>query len=415
MKDILDKINEIDEKIKEKEERKFIEKEARKSAKENFYINKATEFAVKFEKLKQDPIVQEYFLGKFDNYITDVKERVDNIALAIETARRLSNQGVLKEGHPLYVKDKYAKRLVSTSKELFREFSNTNLKNNIQNSNYRTNEAQAFLNESNIGKKGADAPEGTARNNKERIQKINLFEALAFGICTDYSSGLQTQYETEEYKRNPKPKDEKNKQFKGSEYDRIRDGIMEKLRNRPEKVTDPEIAFILAGDFMLRKDTINKINVENINAVNGTIEIYDNQNKSKQSFLATASYTVPQHPEYTEMLSLVSQRAKIRNINKRNNDGTIPVITCSEQFLYKGFNKLMREYDVQGAWKGKYHSLRHMAAQRRYDEIRARIEEDFPLKDINYWKIEALKELNYSMGHTNEHIDTTMGYVKNIW
>lgn len=414
MRDILENIDTIDEKIKEQEERKFIEKEARKSAKENFYINKATEFAVKFEKLKQDPIVQEYFLGKFDNYITDVKERVDNIALAIETARRLSNQGVLKEGHPLYVKDKYAKRLINTSKDLFRELGNINLKQSIED-NYRTNETQGFLNEINIGKKGADAPEGTARNNKERIQKINLFEALAFGICTDYSSGLQTRYETEEYKKNPKPKNESNKQFKGSDYDRIREGIMEKLRNRPEKVTDPEVAFVLAGDFMLRKDTIDKITVENIDATRGTIEIYDNQNKSKQSFLSTASYIVPQHPEYTEMLSLVSQRAKIRNINKRNNDGTIPVITCSEQFLYKGFNKLLREYDVQGAWKGKYHALRHMGAQRRYDEIRAKLEEDFPLKDINYWKIETLKELNYEMGHNAEHIDTTMGYVKNIW
>ena len=248
MRDILENIDTIDEKIKEKEERKLLEKEARKSAKENLYIDKATEFAVKFEKLKQDPIVQEHFLGKFDNYVDNANERINNITLVIDTAKRLSEQGIIKEGHPLYVKDKYAKRLVSTSKELFREFSNTNLKNNIQNSNYRTNEAQAFLNESNIGKKGADAPEGTARNNKERIQKINLFEALAFGICKDYSSGLQTRYETEEYKKNPKPKNESNKQFKGADYDRIREGIMEKLRNRPEKVTDPEIAFLYIRD-----------------------------------------------------------------------------------------------------------------------------------------------------------------------
>ncbi|MBI6108733.1 site-specific integrase [Clostridium perfringens] len=414
MKDILENIDNIDEKIKEKEERKFLEKEAKKSAKEKFYIDKATEFAVKFEKLKQDPIVQEHFLGKFNNYESNIDGRVNNINLMIETARRLSNEGVIPEGHDLYVKDKYAKNLMNTSKGLYREFGNTNLKNNIDDK-YRTNEAQGFLNEISIGKMGKDAPEGTAKNNKLRVQKLNLFEALGAGKCVDYSSGIQTRYETEEYKKNPKPKDEKNKQFRGSDYDRIREGIMEKLRTRPEKVTDPEVAFILAGDFMLRKDTIDKINVENIDAANGTIEIYDNQNKSKQAFLATASYTVPQHPDYTEALSLISQRAKIRNIDKRNNDGTIPVISCSEQFLYKGFNKIMREYDVKGTWKGKYHALRHMGAQRRYDEIRARLEEDFPLQDTNYWKIESLKELNYEMGHTAEHIDTTMGYVKNIW
>lgn len=414
MKDILENIDNIDEKIKEKEERKFLEKEAKKSAKEKFYIDKATEFAVKFEKLKQDPIVQEHFLGKFNNYESNINGRVNNINLMIETARRLSNEGVIPEGHDLYVKDKYAKNLMNTSKGLYREFGNTNLKNSIDDK-YRTNEAQGFLNEINIGKMGKDAPEGTAKNNKLRVQKLNLFEALGAGKCVDYSSGIQTRYETEEYKKNPKPKDEKNKQFRGSDYDRIREGIMEKLRTRPEKVTDPEVAFILAGDFMLRKDTIEKLNAENINASSGSIEVYEDQNKGSQVFLVTGSYTAPEHPMFTEALSLIAQRAKIRNINRRNSDGTIPVIICSEQFLYKGFNKIMREYGVKGTWKGKYHALRHMGAQRRYDEIRASLEEGFPLKETNYWQLEALKELNYEMGHTAKHIDTTMGYVKNIW
>lgn len=414
MKDILENIDTIDEKIKEQEERKFIEKEARKSAKENLYIDKATEFAVKFEKLKQDTIVQEHFLGKFNNYESNINGRVDNINLMIETARRLSKEGLIPEGHDLYVKDKYAKNLINTSKGLFREFGNTNLKKHIDDK-YRTNEAQGFLNELSIGKRGEDVAEGTAKNNKLRIQKLNLFEALGAGKCIDYSSGIQTRYENENYTKENKPKDEKNKQFKGSEYDRVRAAIIDKLRIRPEKVTDPEVAFILAGDFMLRKSTIEKLNIEEINAQNGSIEIYEDQNKSSQAFLATASYIAPEHPDFTEVLSLIVQRAKIRNINKRNSDGTIPVITCSETFLYNRFNKLLRDYNVKGNWKGKYHALRHMGAQRRYDEIRARIEEDFPLKDINYWKIETLKELNYEMGHTAEHIDTTMGYVKNIW
>ena len=232
MKDILNTIDEIDEKIKEKEERKFLEREAKKSAKESFYVDKATEFALKFEKLKQDPIVQEHFLGKFNNYESNINGRVDNINLMIETARRLSNEGVIPEGHDLYMKDKYAKRLINTGKGLYREFGNTNLKNSIDDK-YRTNEAQGFLNEINIGRMGKDAPEGTAKNNKLRVQKLNLFEALGAGKCIDYSSGIQTRYETEEYKRNPKPKNEKNKQFRGSDYDIIRKWIMERLRSMP--------------------------------------------------------------------------------------------------------------------------------------------------------------------------------------
>ena len=60
-----------------------------------------------------------------------------------------------------------------------------------------------------------------------------------------------------------------------------------------------------------------------------------------------------------------------------------------------------------------------MGAQRRYDEIRGAIEEanesiagDKTKSDMIS---ESLKELNYALGHTKDHIDTTMGYVKNIW
>ncbi len=414
MKDIIDNIDDIDKKISENDERKILEKEAKKSARESFYVDRATEFAVKFEKLKNDPIVKEHIFGKFDYIGSDVAGRMNNASLIVETAYRLSRDGIIPEGHELYVKDKYAKNLKSTSKGLYREFGNVNLKNNMD-ANYRSNEAQGFLNEICIGKRGKDVTEGTANNNKLRIQKLNLFEALGTGKCVDYSSGIRTRYDSDDYKKNPKPKNETNKQFKGSEYDRAREGIISKLKTRPERVTDPEVAFILAGDFMLRKETIEKLNAENINPSEGNIEVYTDQNKGSQLFLVTGSYIAPQHPDYTEALSLIVQRAKIRNIDKRNTDGTIPVITCCENFLYKGFNKITKEYGISGKWKGKYHALRHMGAQRRYDEIRAKIEEENPLKDTFYWKIETLKELNYSMGHSAEHIDTTMGYVKNIW
>ena len=43
MKDILDKINEIDEKIKEKEERKFIENASRKMSKKSKQVSKEME------------------------------------------------------------------------------------------------------------------------------------------------------------------------------------------------------------------------------------------------------------------------------------------------------------------------------------------------------------------------------------
>ena len=417
MRDILENITTMDERIKEEERRKELSKATKKAIKDEFLKDKATDFAVKFESLSESKFIQDNFSGRF-NSGSGANDRADNFIAAVETLNRMSKDKdnlEIVEGHPLYISDKYKKNLISTARKMFKELSDVNLKEDIYQK-CRTTETQSFLNEICIGSRGKDATEGTAENHKARIQKINLIEAIATGKFNDYSSGIQTKYDTEKFNGAKKvAKDEPNRQFRSEDYERMREGIMEKLREAPEKVTDPEIAVILAGDFMLRKSTIERISAESIDPKVGTIEVYEKQNKSRQAFVATGSYTAQQSPEYTEALSLIKQRAKIRYADRPNKDGTTPLVTCSEQYLYKGFNKLMKEYDVQGDWKGAYHALRHMGAQRRYDEIRGQMEEDYPQESSDYWRIHALKELNYELGHGPEHLDTTMGYVKNIW
>lgn len=417
MRDIIDSIDNIDEKIKEEEKRKELSKATKKAMKDDYMKDKATEFAVKFESLSASKFIQESFSGRF-NCGYGEGYRINNFIAAVETLNRMSKDKdnlEIIEGHPLYVSDKYKKNLISTARKMFKELSDVNLKEDIYQK-CRTTETQGFLNEICIGSRGKDATEGTAENHKARIQKINLIESLATGKFNDYSSGIQTRYDTDKLNgTNKVSKDEPNRQFKGEDYDRIREGIMEKLRAAPERVTDPEVAVILAGDFMLRKSTIERISIESIDPRNGTIEVYEPENKSRQAFLATGSYTSPQAPDLTEALSLIKQRAKIRYADRPNKDGTTPLITCSEQYMYKGFKKIMKEYNVNGDWKGAYHALRHLGAQRRYDEIRAQMEEDYPQQSSDYWRIQTLKELNYELGHGPEHLDTTMGYVKNIW
>lgn len=420
MKDIIDNIDNIDENIENAEKEKRIRRESRKLLEEKRIKEKKTEFQVKFEKLKNDPIVQEHLFGKFADINSTTGDRINANKLVIETLRRLSMEGKIPKGHELYMEDKYAGRLKSTGSQLFRELGEVNLKTNIHDGISRSNEAQGVLNDLCIGKRGEDAPEGTATNHKLRLQKLNLIEALATGMPVDYSSTIQTRYETNQYKQEPRINNRKNKQFKSSEYDRAREGILKKLREKPEKVTDAEVAFVLAGDFMFRISTIRKLPVEQLDPKRGTIEVYAHQNKSKQAYLATGSYIDPENPEYKEILSLVIQRAKIRNSDRRNEDGTIPIITATEGYLFNGgFKKILRDYNIKGKWKGKYHALRHMGAQNRYDEIRGAIEEEDIAKNLQKSKekmqIEALVELNYAVGHSAEHIDTTMGYVKNIW
>lgn len=421
MRDVLDNIDTIDYRIQEEEEKKQLakktkaelEKKERKEAEDNFKL--------KFEKLKNDPIVVEHILGKFNNVTSTTNDRINNSKLMIEEIKRLSTAGIIPQGHELYIGDKYASRLKQAASGLYRELGDINLKTDIS-SKYRTNEAQTYLNELATGNRGKQVSEGTEKNNKMRIQKLNLIECLASNVYADYSSTIKTTYEIKTKAKYPKPaNDEENRQYNKKDYERVKEGIVNKLRENPAKVTDAEVAMILAGDFMLRISTIRALPVEQITPAKATIEVYDNQNKSKQNFLATASYTEPESYETKEILSLIVQRAKLRYSDKRNTDGTIPVIIASESFLNRQYHKINKRYGVKVNWKGNYHALRHMGAQNRYDEVRTVLEDANETKakdkrlDDSEMQMKALVELNYALGHSAIHINTTMGYVKNIW
>lgn len=420
MSDILEKIDEIDFKIKENEERKKLakmtKKELEKKAKEESELN----FKLKFDNLKKDPIVQKHILNKFNGISSTTNDRINNSQLIIEEIKRLSTAGIIPEGHELYIGSKYANRLKQVASGLYREFGDINLKTDIAGCKYRTNEAQTYLNELATGIRGKQVTEGTERNNKLRIQKLNLIESLATGVYADYSSTIKTTYENKSENNTEKASNnETNRAYNKNDYERVKEGILNKLREKPEKVTDAEVAMILAGDFMLRISTIRALPVEQITPKSGTIEVYDKQNKSKQDFVATSGYLDKENPESKEILSLVVQRAKLRYSNRRNTDGTIPVIVASESYLNRKYKQINRQYGVKVNWKGNYHALRHMGAQNRYDEVRSNIQEEAENKGQYLTKqemqIKALVELNYSLGHSSEHINTTMGYVKNIW
>ena len=421
MKDILNKIDDIDEKINLNE----IKKKTKNIMEKEEKIKLETDFKLRFEKCKESSIVKDELLGKFRNHEDNTQSRIDNMILMIDTMYRMSQKGEIEKGHELYMTEKYKRELIKTAKGLYKELGEVNLKNTVDE-NYRSNEAQSFLNERSLGKRGEILAEGTCKNIRLRLQKLNLIETIGTGKFVDYSSNIKTTYELNE-ERNKyrsesgkgKVNDNKNKQFNYDDYNRAKDRIVDKLRENPQKVTDPEVAFVLAGEYLFRKDTIQQLFVEQCDVSTASIEVYDIQNKSTQPFVATTSYIAPESADAKETLSLIVQRAKLRNFNKRDANGFIPVITCSEQFLYKGYNKILKDNNITKSWEGSYHALRHMGAQRRYDEIRRAIEEQNEAIAGDKTKAdmisESLKELNYALGHTKDHVDTTMGYVKNIW
>lgn len=418
---ILDKLDELSI----EEQLKSINKRSKAEIERDREERKEALFKDRYNKSLNNEAIKDNFLGQYRNHELTTQGRIDNMILMLNKLQELSRKGIIKENDDLYVnpsdKNKYKNELIKTVKGLYKELGDVNLKTTIEDK-YRSNEAQSYLNERSLGQKGKILAEGTCKNIKARIEKINLVETLGTGYYNDYSSTIQTTYEInneiEGYRKDPNDNNV-NKQFNYNDYNRAKEGIVEKLRDKPEKVTDAEVMFILAGDFLMRKSTIEKLTVEQFDISNNRIEVFEEQNKSKQDYAATSGYLDREGIENKEIISLVVQRSKLRNFNKRNEDGFIPIITSSENNLYKGYKRILKEYDIKETWQGKYHSLRHMGAQRLYDEIRSTIEEENANIAGDKTKaemiMEALREVNYKLGHTADHIDNTMQYIRNPW
>lgn len=416
MKDLVDNIDNIDEKIKEEENEKRIARKTKESIKAESDTLRATEFSMKLKKFANDDKIRESIYGKYKDHLENKKGRIDNIIQVIDDIHRLSVNGDIPLGSELHITKEARNKLIGIARELYSEFADKNLKGSIYK-DYRASEAQAYLNKKHIGARGKEVTEGTIKNVKLRIQKLNLIECLATGTEVDYSSAIATKYEINKDINASKKqaKDNSNKTFNPQAYQKAREDIIQKLRTKIEKVTDPEIAFILAGDYGFRISTVDRLTTAELNVKDATIEVYVEQNKSRELFLAKTSFSGHDDLESQEVLSLIYQRTMLRNFEVADRNGDVPLIKCKERYLYTGYNQILRRNGIKEGWKGKYHSLRYMYAQNRYDEIRSQMELDYPKESKEFWKIETIKELNYLMGHNPEHPETTMGYVANKW
>lgn len=416
MKDLVDNIDNIDKKIKEEENEKRIARKTKESIKAQSDTLRAAEFSMKLKKFANNDKVRESIYGKYKDHLENKKGRIDNIIQVIDDIHRLSVNGDIPPGSELHITKEARNKLIGIARELYSEFADKNLKESIYK-DYRPSEAQAYLNKKHIGARGKEVTEGTIKNVKLRIQKLNLIECLATGTQVDYSSAIATKFEINKNINASKKqaKDNSNKTFNPQAYQKAREEIVQKLRTKIEKVTDPEIAFLLTGDYGFRISTVDRLTTAELNVKDATIEVYVEQNKSREMFLSKTSFLGYDDLESQEVLSLIYQRTMLRNFEVADKNGNVPLLKCTEGNLYKGYNRILRRNNIKEGWKGKYHSLRYMYAQNRYDEIRSQMELDYPNENKEFWKIETIKELNYLMGHNPEHPETTMDYVANKW
>lgn len=407
MKDVLDRINE-----------NFGSKKAViKTAQEIEEDKIEMEFYAKTESIFEDEIVTD-MLGKYNDF-SDAKTRKTNFALFLKDCNELTKRKLIPENHILYMTDGHMKKLLEESNKLFSYVEEVQVKTPFDSTS-RT-DTQSYLNSRCIGARGGENKESTMINIKKRINKINLLENIARGQNINYSSNIKTPGELLEINNNgrkqiPQDKPNKSKAMNEDDYKKIYEYTMNKLEQDPASATETDVAFLLMGEFGLRPSSVLKLTTTDLMPKNGTIEVEIEDNKSKQMFVAKASYEEYDNFANRKLIGLIYERAMLLNADNLTSDGFIPVITCNEQNLHKEYHRLLKKVGIDSSkYDGCWKTLRHRYAQNTYDEIRGIMGERYGEDNQNLLRNKTIGELNYLMGHSAKKITTTMGYVKNIW
>ena len=358
-----------------------------------------------------DDITQKY-LGKYkieDEFETNARfKTMDDF---IRTLVRDSKAGKIPKGHVLYINDGYYKKLEPEMRGMFRYSQDTLLKNGSSSEEYRRNEFQGYLNTRETNEKGEDYSVGTVENTKNRIHKINVLEIIARGRLINYSSNIKTKADIEEERTGEKPsknKREKEAGFISSEdFKKISDDILDVMRKNPAKVGDTDVAILLSGHWGLRLNTDKQLTTSDLNIKDGTIEVDESKNKSEVSFIAKSF-----SDEKSEILSLIQQRAEILNPGKRDENGEIPLTTCTESNFYDKFQKKLKKYGLTEKYKGiAFHGLRRMWAQNTFYELR----DTMRGKTDKEQRMNTIDTVNYLLGHSETERKNVYAYLYDIY
>lgn len=368
---------------------------------------------------------EDYSLSSVYGAYREIDGRYQKIESLVDACVRATKNGDVKPGHIMYMKKGHAEKVLREARRLI-EFQETLGTSESEVYLLKRDDAQAYLNMRSIGEGGAQLQDTTIANIKNLITKINKLECIATGETFNYSSNIKTRYEMELNGATVPPAKTHStsieKTFKQDEFQKIYDDIVARLKQDPNKVYDPEVAFVITGIFGLRPSTTMKLTTADLDVKKGWIEVDASINKSEQTFIAKSGM-YPSN-ESIELLGLVYKRALLRNSNSLTEDGNVPLLTCVDRNLFKGFTDILRKHNIATEYGNeKYRALRRMYAQNIYDDCKEEMKAMFPdLADRCEYDAKAnaqliaktIAEVNYLMGHTNKHKNTTIGYISNI-
>ena len=239
-------------------------------------------------------------------------------------------------------------------------------------------------------------------------QTINVIESLIYDTDLDYSSQVKTRAELtdiDEYKKTVVTKGDNTraKAFKPEHIEKMNNYIMDKCNGDLTKAPEAHIIAILASEFGMRRSTIEKLTINDIDTKNGVINVPSYKNKSGVSYISK-----PLSSDVNKMLGQIVERAMLKNYNKLNDDGEIKLISSTKSNQYKELDRLLKNVGLLEEYRdNKFHAMRRYFGQSAWNALR-----DGEYRDD---KLGCKYEINEWLGHSKKELKNLDAYVSDMY
>lgn len=408
-----DEIQEYERKKAIESEKATDRKEQLKYIKENWDFRDSESFKERTEKLKNIDYLEE-IKGMFKNDApTSFDDRLMNVIEVVKILEEKSKRKDIKKGQDFSVSPDWAKKLNRLAPKMFDYLENIGKSASIVDNDLKAKDLQGFFNTQFVkttGKKVGEAnSDGTLSQYKDIYQQINQIENLIYDVNIDYSSNLRTRaelQELDEYKRVKVAGDgSRAKSMKESDIDKMNEYILKRNKDDFTKSPEAHVLAFLVNQFGMRRSTVVRLTIKDIDVKNGVIHVPKHKNKSNVSYTA-----IPLDDNINKYLGQIVQRAMEKNFNKLDDKGEIPLLTSSKSNQYKEYDRLLNNagIDLEEYKDNKFHAARRHYGQAMWDRYRATSDFFDDKRGCKY-------KVNELLGHNAKEIRNLDSYVANMY
>ena len=337
----------------------------------------------------------------------DMDARRANFMEALSVLQEINSVNELKLGDSLRMTNSYKNKLKNAATRMYDYMEQTGKDASIYADLGKESLQGLLMTQFNKDSGGANEDK-TIDGYLAMYQTINVIESLIYDTDLDYSSQVKTRAELtdiDEYKKTVVTKGDNTraKAFKPEHIEKMNNYIMDKCNGDLTKAPEAHIIAILASEFGMRRSTIEKLTINDIDTKNGVINVPSYKNKSGVSYISK-----PLSSDVNKMLGQIVERAMLKNYNKLNDDGEIKLISSTKSNQYKELDRLLKNVGLLEEYRdNKFHAMRRYFGQSAWNALR-----DGEYRDD---KLGCKYEINEWLGHSKKELKNLDAYVSDMY